>query len=1296
MTTKFVRVNPEVTPNIKEEEVLSTVNVDDSKEIEANILSEYTGYGLDKDIELEEGLDRLKGLEELQGLDELSVEEIDIDELGSFAEELFANATTEDSFNEMIESREMSDEDYEEFKNKMNSMIVRDKAFEWTIRDVNFYKWVDVFSKRGKMDRSILNEMSSQPGVEDTITMIKKHSQLIQPNDEYSVKRIKKIIAELDETDGKELKRIMDNAESEYKIFAGLSSNEFTLSQEQVDKVKEEMDTILKILSPSVETDKEEDILKYERQRAEEKYKETINNFKGLETIKNPKVIYNILNIYHITDKMVFSEARDYIEIEAVRVKILDKNLKIDELEKDYPEKLRMRIPHGTAGTKLAVYRLSSKAVVEKYNTWVEVFEKEVFGEGELYEKYKTSQPSNITVIKPFICKYKDSIISFTDIRKFTDFQEKTVNAINQLKDKRSTIAKDYAIGIEATPTTYPQVFRNKVLNTSISYETHTYAEILKMIESLKVEDYMKSALKLHKGIHKYDTPMRHIIQKSIEFCYQDVEEIQKVEREVRASLNMAELEMQTFITDADVVTAITVDDLVRHYVLKELFERKKVKISKMTLIETMKFIKNQISVIDKTFELGETVRIKRYIIVDMNSVQDLLIRNFNALEQIDYTKYTDDILESENMKEAMKEREEQDLRYISIRTLEDILKDDEAFSNISFEDIMGLDMGYSKDKQGILQIENLTKDLKPKKDKLYNSLIDSYKALSAFEIGNSDEVMRREALEMKENSIILNNIETEEEYEEYLGSILEKIATVEKIKLTTTTKNILIDKYKSLVYPIQGKNANTAIFYNEVPPTEVQGIIKDLEETLVNIDSLKDLLISKISIALMNENTNEDAIIDMTEDEDFYRLMGVENEGQLQSLRDSSLLKDMAIALPFTALDEMKADRIIINFLKQLAHKEIKVNDYEDGLLLRMIGIPTVTRNNNSTNRTITLETVRNKETLTVLDYVNSYIGKDMSITIQRDIMMLTKMLVKTNEMNIIPNKNKEDLKETEVNRIHRKLDNIIKSILMSSPLPTREVDGIKMNVISKYVEDAIDSIALAELDKNIMMNALSVSLVYNNRNRSKTFIEEKLQSKVLSGNQEEVEKQIEEVIDARHLTSILSSLILVPMNIRNETFVLSTNLTNNLLNNLEDKVEEYVNLKELDISRKKANAYYRMYLDKGDTYYRDLADLDYVSFELLTKEEMMDGKLGGDFSRASLLAKYDVSTEIIDVSEETDVISLILLLETVFPNIKDELPKPIVERIESSGVMTLTEDIMKLLRKDTKFNLNFKNYNG
>lgn len=125
-----------------------------------------------------------------------------------------------------------------------------------------------------------------------------------------------------------------------------------------------------------------------------------------------------------------------------------------------------------------------------------------------------------------------------------------------------------------------------------------------------------------------------------------------------------------------------------------------------------------------------------------------------------------------------------------------------------------------------------------------------------------------------------------------------------------------------------------------------------------------------------------------------------------------------------------------------------------------------------------------------------------------------------------------------------------------------------------------------------------------------------------------------------------------------------------------------------------------YKAYLKTGNANYLKEVDRDYVPFSFLTYENTLSKGVAGEYSPQTLIEKYNldddkgyfIEGEGADV--QIDYVALILLIEQKEPNLKEQLPKEIVEFVESS-VTRIPREAVETWIKDTeksKFQLKYE----
>lgn len=125
-----------------------------------------------------------------------------------------------------------------------------------------------------------------------------------------------------------------------------------------------------------------------------------------------------------------------------------------------------------------------------------------------------------------------------------------------------------------------------------------------------------------------------------------------------------------------------------------------------------------------------------------------------------------------------------------------------------------------------------------------------------------------------------------------------------------------------------------------------------------------------------------------------------------------------------------------------------------------------------------------------------------------------------------------------------------------------------------------------------------------------------------------------------------------------------------------------------------------YKAYLKTGNANYLKEVDRDYVPFSLLTYENTLSKGVAGEYSPQTLIEKYNLDDDkgyFIEgegADAQIDYVALILLIEQKEPNLKEQLPKEIVEFVESS-VTRIPREAVETWIKDTeksKFQLKYE----
>lgn len=125
-----------------------------------------------------------------------------------------------------------------------------------------------------------------------------------------------------------------------------------------------------------------------------------------------------------------------------------------------------------------------------------------------------------------------------------------------------------------------------------------------------------------------------------------------------------------------------------------------------------------------------------------------------------------------------------------------------------------------------------------------------------------------------------------------------------------------------------------------------------------------------------------------------------------------------------------------------------------------------------------------------------------------------------------------------------------------------------------------------------------------------------------------------------------------------------------------------------------------YKAYLKTGNANYLKEVDRDYVPFSLLTYENTLNKGTAGEYSPQTLIEKYNLDDDrgyFIEgegADAQIDYVALILLIEQKVSDLKEQLPKEIVEFVESS-VTRIPREAVETWIKDTeksKFQLKYE----
>ena len=138
-------------------------------------------------------------------------------------------------------------------------------------------------------------------------------------------------------------------------------------------------------------------------------------------------------------------------------------------------------------------------------------------------------------------------------------------------------------------------------------------------------------------------------------------------------------------------------------------------------------------------------------------------------------------------------------------------------------------------------------------------------------------------------------------------------------------------------------------------------------------------------------------------------------------------------------------------------------------------------------------------------------------------------------------------------------------------------------------------------------------------------------------------------------------------------------------------DKVEkrELTNINDSNL-KERNNIAYKAYLKTGNTKYLNGINRDYVDVDLLISEQ----NIPGEYSPTEMLEKYNMEDKrsMFETDNVFDYQDMILEIEKINPNIKYELPIPIVDMVESTE-MIVPEDTAKFFINDnSKFNIIIK----
>lgn len=251
-------------------------------------------------------------------------------------------------------------------------------------------------------------------------------------------------------------------------------------------------------------------------------------------------------------------------------------------------------------------------------------------------------------------------------------------------------------------------------------------------------------------------------------------------------------------------------------------------------------------------------------------------------------------------------------------------------------------------------------------------------------------------------------------------------------------------------------------------------------------------------------------------------------------------------------------------------------------------------------------------------------------------------------------------------------------------------EIEELKKDSRFKYYIIAIESIiSLLSINNE---SELILKGIFNEELSTLTKSKaEELLSKALDGYKYDKDSlEYKDLLDAKSELLLLESVLPLSTkeycDLNNEV-----NKFQNMYIKSLDKVEkrELTNINDSNL-KERNNIAYKAYLKTGNTKYLNGINRDYVDVDLLISEQ----NIPGEYSPTEMLEKYNMEDKrsMFETDNVFDYQDMILEIEKINPNIKYELPIPIVDMVESTE-MIVPEDTAKFFINDnSKFNIIIK----